>query len=191
MPKRGLTPKPLFEPCAGGGVHLRPPKWADFDEWAELRQENRAYLQPWEPRWGVNHLTRPTYKARLSRFKKMISEDSGYPFHIFRAGDNRLVGACNLTSIKRGSMRSAHLGYWVGEKFSRNGFARAAVRASLKFAYSDLGLHRIEAAVHGENIASIKLLDNEGFTQEGTARGLLKIDDNWRDHLIYAKLSTD
>lgn len=191
MPKRGIVPKPLFEACLGGGVRLRTPKWADFESWVALRRENKAYLKPWEPSWDDAHLSRTAYRTRLSQYKKMITKDTGYPFHIFSAVDDSLVGACNLTSIKRGSMASVHLGYWVGKKYGRNGFARAAVRSSLRFAFEDLGLHRIEAAVRAENTASIKLLENVGFSLEGTARGLLKIDGQWRDHLIYGMLSSD
>lgn len=191
MPKRGQTPKPIFEPCVGGRVYLATPKWADFDNWVALRSENKTYLKSWEPSWDEAHLTRSSYRSRLGVFKKMVAGDTGYPFHVFREGDDRLVGACNITSVKRGSMQSAHIGYWVGEHYSRNGFARAAVRASLRFAFDDLKLHRVEAAVQPENTASISLLEKTGFKLEGTARGLLKIDGKWADHMIYAKLSGD
>jgi len=191
MSKRGHTPKPIFEPCAGGGVQLRVPKWADFEEWVDLRRANRDHLQPWEPTWKDDHLSRQSYKARLAQFKAMISADTGYPFHVFRADDNRLVGACNLTYVRRGSLQCANIGYWVGEAFSRKGFARASLRATLRFAFDDLGLHRINAAVQSDNEASIKLLETSGFTQEGVARSYLKVDGQWQDHVIYAKLSTD
>ncbi len=191
MLKRAHIPTSLYEPCIGGGVNLRAPKWADFEEWGVLRRDNKDYLKPWEPKWDDAHLSRTSYRSRLDKFKTMTTSGTGYPFHIFRAGDERLVGACNVTSVKRGSSRSAHIGYWVGEKYARNGVARAAVRAVLRFAFEDLDLHRIEAAVRAENIASIKLLEKNGFAQEGIARGMLKIDGQWRDHLIYAKLSSD
>jgi len=191
MPKRGQTPKPLFEPCAGGGVNLMQPKWADFDEWVTLRRNNMDHLSPWEPSWNPAHLSRSSYRSRLAKFKKMISSDTGYPFHIFRADNGALVGACNLTFIRRGSLQSASIGYWVGKEFSRQGYARAAVRAALKFAFGELGLHRIEAGVRPENTASIKLLENTGFEREGTARGMIKIDGTWEDHLVYARLSSD
>ncbi len=191
MPKRGQTPKSLIEPCAGGGVSLRAPTWADFEHWTELRRANEDYLKPWEPSWDAAHLSRATYKARLAKFKKMISQDEAYPFYVFRADTNQLVGACNLTQIKRGSLQSAHIGYWVGETYIRKGFARASVRAVLRFAFEELGLHRVSAAVQADNQASIKLLENLGFTKEGLARDFLKIDGTWTDHLIYAKLSHD
>ena len=191
MSRRGKTPKLLFEPCKGGGINLRQPAWADYDDWAALRRENRDHLTPWEPSWNDAHLTRPSYRARLVTLKAMIAGDKGYPFHVCRAQDDRLVGACNLTHIKRGSLQSAHIGYWTGEEYARKGFARAAVRGVLRYAFEELGLHRVNAAVRAENMASIKLLENIGFHKEGVAREFLKIDGQWIDHLIYAKLSHD
>jgi ribosomal-protein-alanine N-acetyltransferase len=61
----------------------------------------------------------------------------------------------------------------------------------LKFAFGELGLHRVEAGVRPENTASIKLLENLGFKREGTARGMIKIDGKWEDHFVYARLSSD
>ncbi len=192
MPKRGHKPKPLYEPCAGGGVHLRVPAWADFEYWVELRRTNREYLQPWEPSWKPTHLSRQSYKARLEQFKTMIAKDEAYPFHVFRSTEPRhLVGACNLTNIKRGPLQSAHIGYWIGRDFVRQGYARASLRAVTRFAFEDLGLHRLTAAVQESNHASIKLLEGTGFGLEGKARSYLKVDGNWQDHLIYGRLATD
>lgn len=167
------------------------PKWADFEEWVTLRRNNIDHLAPWEPSWNPEHLSRSSYRSRLAQFKKMVSADTGYPFHVFRADTGKLVGACNLTYVRRGSLQGASIGYWVGQEFSRQGFARASVRAVLKFAFGELGLHRVEAGVRPENTASIKLLENLGFKHEGTARGLIKIDGKWEDHFVYARLSSD
>ena len=191
MSKRGQIPKPIFEPCVGGGVYLRVPSWSEFEEWVKLRRNNRGHLQPWEPTWQDKHLTRQSYKTRISQFKSMITSDNGYPFHVFRADDNRLVGACNITFVRRGSLQCAHIGYWIGQEYGRNGFARASLKAALRFAFDDLGLHRLSAAVQASNQASIQLLETTGFVREGLARNYLKIDGRWQDHLIYAKLSTD
>ena len=174
-----------------GNVILRHPKWADYEDWVDLRRSNKAHLSPWEPLWDDNHLTRPSYRARLSRFKKMVSGETGYPFHIFRETDMQIIGACNITHLERGINQSAKLGYWVGEQYARQGYARASVRAACQFCFDELGLHRIEAAVRPDNTPSIHLLEAIGFMREGTARGYLRIDGQWHDHVIYARLSSD
>ena len=175
--------------AAGGTIRLAHPRWADFEAWANLRRENADYLRPWEPYVSTEGLNRTAYRSRLSRLKKLVQQDRAFPFHIFR--ENTLVGACNITHIERGTAQSAKLGYWIGESFTGRGFARASVCAASDFCFTGLGLHRVEAAVQSDNMASIKVLQASEFTLEGTARGLLKINGSWRDHDIYAKLSGD
>lgn len=181
----------LFEPSSGGGVYLRHPQLTDFEAWSNLREESRGFLQPWEPTWTDAHLSVQSYRKRMARYKKMVAADEGYPFHILRASDNRLVGACNITQVTRRVAQTASLGYWVGERYARQGFARAAVRAACKFSFETLALHRLEAAVRAENMPSKNLLEALGFHYEGVGRGYLKIDGAWRDHLLYARLSSD
>ncbi len=183
--------KTLIEQAAGGRVELRHPRWADYDDWAELRKSNKDYLAPWEPDWSQAHLTRASFKTRLSAYDRMVSQGTGYPFHIFAGSSLRLVGACNISRIQQEPAKSCQLGYWVGQDHARQGFARAAVRAAMAFCFGDLGLHRIEAAVQPDNERSVALLQASDFTFEGTARGYLKINGRWRDHDIYARLSGD
>ncbi|MGJ8563303.1 MAG: GNAT family N-acetyltransferase [Alphaproteobacteria bacterium] len=175
----------------GGAIEMCHPRWAEFETWTHLRRANEDYLTPWEPEWSAAQFTRGSYKARLSGFKKMVDADTGYPFHIFRGSDKALIGACNIIGVRRHVAQTAQIGYWLGEQYSGNGFARAAVREASKFCFESLGLHRLEAAVQPENERSIRLLEAVGFTKEGTARGYLKINGVWADHDMYALLSSD
>jgi ribosomal-protein-alanine N-acetyltransferase len=81
--------------------------------------------------------------------------------------------------------QSAAIGYWVGQRHARHGYTLAAVRQVLRFAFDGLGLHRVEAACCPENEASRRLLLKAGFEAEGRARGYLKINGEWRDHLTF------
>ncbi|MDR3448741.1 MAG: GNAT family protein, partial [Alphaproteobacteria bacterium] len=51
--------------------------------------------------------------------------------------------------------------------------------------------HRIEAACLEDNARSRGLLAKAGFQYEGRARGLLKINGVWRDHMVFAVLRDD
>ncbi|MGZ8370158.1 MAG: GNAT family N-acetyltransferase, partial [Caulobacteraceae bacterium] len=55
---------------AGEGVRLRPPRASDFDAWSELRLSSRAFLQPWEPAWPADDLTRPAFRRRLANYAR-------------------------------------------------------------------------------------------------------------------------
>jgi len=173
----------------GEGVRLRPYRAADFPEWAGLREGSRAFLQPWEPTWPSDDLTRAAFRRRLAAYAQDQDRGEAYAFLIFEADTNAMAGGITLRHIRRGVAQMGSIGYWVGQPFIRRGHAVAAARAVLGFAFGRLGLHRIEAACIPDNMASRGVLTKAGFEQEGYAKAYLKIDGRWRDHLLFAKLA--
>jgi ribosomal-protein-alanine N-acetyltransferase len=89
---------------------LRPPRSADYRAWVELRQESKGFLQPWEPTWPADDLTRAAYRRRLSIYSRDQDLGHGYAFFVFRKGDNRLVGGINLRDVRRGVAQTGALG---------------------------------------------------------------------------------
>ena len=79
----------------------------------------------------------------------------------------------------------------MGVPFAGQGYMTDSVRLGLRFAFGTLGLHRVEAACLVHNEASRRVLEKTGFIREGLARGYLKIDGAWQDHLLYAILRED
>ena len=57
------------------------------------------------------------------------------------------------------------------------------------FGFEHVQLNRIEAYVSPSNSGSIKVLEKNGFYQEGLLRKLLYINGKWQDHYIYASLT--
>ena len=176
---------------AGDGLVLRTPQMADWTEWARLREESRAFLTPWEPTWPADDLTRAAFRRRIRRYSEDQRGDLAYAFFIFGKEDNSLLGGLTLANVRRGCAQSGSLGYWMGARHSRKGHMTAAVRALIPFAFGALKLHRIEAACIPANIASIRLLEKNGFKREGFARQYLCIDGVWQDHLLFARLEAD
>ncbi len=189
---RGLTFPGGQQPVLRGqGVYLRYPRIGDYLNWARLRGESRAFLSPWEPVWASDELTKGAFRRRIKRYQKESRLDSAYAFFVFRAEDDVLMGGCTLSNIRRGVTQCCALGYWIGERFSRQGYMQDATRALIPFIFTTLGLHRIEAACLPSNEASRNLLSKVGFVQEGMARRYLQINGEWRDHLLFALLEAD
>ena len=113
---------------AGENVRLRPHRSGDFEEWAALRARSRAFLQPWEPTWPADDLTRGAWRRRLSAYAHDIERGLAYPFLVFST-DNAMVGGITLSNVRRGVAQMGSIGYWVGEPFTRNGYTVASVRA--------------------------------------------------------------
>ena len=176
---------------SGEGVVLRPPKWVDYGEWSALRQASRAFLQPWEPTWGADDLARSAFRRRLASYQRDIDGGTAFPFFVFREEDGALVGGVTLSNVRRGVAQMASLGYWVGQPHARRGHTLAGVKAVCRFAFQQLGLHRVEAACLPQNAPSAALLLKAGFEEEGYAKAYLKIDGDWRDHRLFGLLSPE
>jgi len=175
----------------GDLVWLRPPRASDYDAWLQVRSDSRSFLEPWEPTWPADVLTRTAFRRRLKRYARDVRDDFGYSFFVFRRSDDTLVGGVNLSHVHRGVAQSCSMGYWMGERYARQGLMSDAVKAAVSFAFDDLGLHRVEAACVPQNIPSRDLMRKIGFQEEGYARKYLRINGKWQDHLLFAWLSTD
>lgn len=172
-------------------LYLRAPSVDDYAVWAVLRMESREFLTPWEPTWNEDDLTRNAFRLRTKRAAREISTDEAYSLFVFESHSETLLGGLTLGLIRRGVAQACTLGYWMGQRHAGKGHMSEAVRGALRFAFSELALHRVEAACLPNNEPSRRLLERVGFQHEGLARAYLKINGVWADHLLYAALSTD
>lgn len=172
-------------------VLLRAPQMSDYPAWAELRAASQDFLVPWEPLWAPDELSRASFRRRIRHYLRDMREDVGYALFVYDNRSSALVGGVTLCNVRRGVTQSCTLGYWVGAAYARQGYMTAAVRAVVPFVFDSLGLHRLEAACLPTNTASMRLLERVGFEREGLARRYLRINGEWRDHVLYALLEAD
>src|SRR5690349_2631557 len=175
----------------GEGVMLRTPQVTDHTEWAALREQSRDFLTPWEPIWPADDLSRAAFRRRLKRYDEDQRTDQAYAFLIFRNEDHALLGGITLANLRRGVAQAGSIGYWIGERYARQGYMGTALRALIPYAFESLRLHRLEAACIPTNAASIRLLEKSGFTREGYAREHLCINGVWSDHLLFGRLKDE
>ena len=169
----------------GDGVLLRPPRAGDYAAWSTLRDGSRDYLQPWEPAWPEDDLTKAAFRRRLSIYAREMELGHAWPFFVLVDGGKTLTGAVTLSNVRRGVAETGTLGYWIGQPYSGHGVATAAVRAVVGYAFDTLKLHRLEAACLPTNHGSRRVLEKSGFRNEGRARAYLKINGAWADHLLF------
>lgn len=182
---------PSSEALAGQHVYLRAPEAGDYDAWAQLRAQSRNHLQPWEPSWAEDSLSREGFRRRLAWFEKLKRQDMGQAFFIFTGLNDALVGGITLSNLRRGAALCGELGYWIGAPHAGQGFMTEALGLTAAHCFGQLKLHRLEAATLPENLPSQRLLLRAGFRPEGLLREYLKIDGVWRDHRLYARLADD
>jgi ribosomal-protein-alanine N-acetyltransferase len=155
---------------------------ADADELAGIYRTNRDFLRPFEPTRPEDFFTAEVQRERIERIGddrwRWAIEDEG-----------RIVGVISLGDVLRESLQLANVGYFVAQAFNGRGLATRAVADVVRFAFGEAGLHRLEAGTLPDNHASQRVLEKNGFMRYGLARGLLKIDGVWRDHVLFELLN--
>lgn len=188
---RNTSPMWTNQTLSGKQISMRAPRDEDWSSWAELRAESRDFLVPWEPTWSADSLSRTAYRRRIRRYYNDARDSKGYAFFIFSKPRESIVGGITLSNVRAGVALSCSLGYWIGKPHARKGYMTDAIFAVLPFVFDHLRLHRLEAACIPDNLASKRLLQRCGFTQEGLARQYLRINGIWHDHLLFSLLESD
>jgi ribosomal-protein-alanine N-acetyltransferase len=164
-------------------VYLRPPSIEDRDEFIRL---NRASISFY--RGLATPISTP---QRFANYLSRCQRDDFEGFLICQRSDGAIVGSINISQIFRSGFQSAYLGYQVGAPFAGRGYMTEALQLLLRHAFDKMKLHRLEANIQPNNIASIALVKRAGFTKEGYSPRYLKICGRWRDHERWAILAED
>ncbi|MBG0561990.1 GNAT family N-acetyltransferase [Actinoplanes aureus] len=151
---------------------------------AALVRANRAYLEPWDPIRDESYYTEYGQRRLIA---DVLGKDDALPYVI--VVDGRVVGRVTLSNVVRGPFLSASLGYWVAEETAGRGVASAAVAAIVRAAFTEHGLHRVEAATLLHNVRSRRVLERNGFERIGMAPRYLRIAGEWQDHYLFQLLA--
>ena len=170
-----------------GDITLRPMRWGDKNEWQGVRERSKAWLAPWES-------THPDGLVRSVRFMDMLlaarkQARAGHMLPMVIEWRGQLVGQITLGNIVWGSLRQGYIGYWIGAEYAGRGITTTAVAMLTDHALLDMGLHRVEINIRPENVASIRVVEKNGFHFEGLRPRYLHIDGDWRDHHCYVMTS--
>lgn len=188
---RFLSRRPEGPLLYGNDHLLRLARYSDYDQWLALRSESRVFLQPWEPTWRDDELSEPSFRARVNRGHDEYHAGYAVPLLLFDRLQATLLGGLTVGYIRRGAAQSCMIGYWMGERHAGQGHMLAALKIAIPYIYGQLQLHRIEAACIPDNWKSVRLLEKSGFEREGLLRKYLKINGEWRDHVMFSRLPED
>lgn len=177
----------------GQRVMLRPLVLGDFEAWREVRLRCHDWLTVWEPsrQPGSPDPTtdRDAFGVRCAARQRERALGTGHGFGVFHEG--RLCGEINLNSIQRGPFQNAYVGYWIDQAVAGQGLMPEAVVVLARFAFEELGLHRIQVSIIPRNRASRRIPEKLGLRDEGTAQRYLEINGVWEDHVRYAMTSEE
>jgi RimJ/RimL family protein N-acetyltransferase len=176
---------PPIEPVElPAGDHLLR-RWREEDAdayWAALRSPGGRL---WH---GSNLDTRDDAVAALAQRRDWTTGDHASWALVDGA---ELLGSISVHRIDR-NQDDGEIGYWIAPAARGRGLAGQAAEAACRWAFSDLGLHRIQLFHAVENVASARVAEKARFTCEGRLRQSHRYGDGLRhDELLWARLGTD
>lgn len=171
---------------AHGPIGVRPLRLRDAADWRITRLTNRDWLEPWEATTPgvVADESGRGYVDAIRGMRREARLGLAYPFSL--TFDGHFIGQITVGAIARGSANSAYLGYWIARSHAGRGIMPTALAMVVDHCFGAAGLHRVEANIRPENMASRRVVDKLGFRLEGTRLRYIHIAGAWRDHLSYA-----
>lgn len=102
--------------------------------------------------------------------------------------DGTVVGGIGLILNGDVYIKSAEIGYWIGEPFWGKGIAAEALRQITEYAFNTFDLVRLYAEVFENNKASMRVLEKNGFYLEGVRRKSVFKNEVLMDDYIWVRL---
>lgn len=141
--------------------------------------------------WGVAPTTNiAATRQLLIRDLQAVEKGQALFWAIVLIESDRVIGKCTLWQFSERNLR-AEVGYVLRREYWRRGLMTDALRAMLDYAFSTLGLHRLEADTDDNNVASLALLEKLGFEREGFFRDRWLVSGNWQHSVMLGLLKPD
>jgi len=121
----------------------------------------------------------PSHSFSVKSTKEWLEKEQSkdppgfYMFAIHTLDDDKLIGEIGLDAVELPHMET-FVGIGLGERETwGKGFGTDAMRIILRYAFSELNLHRVSLTVFEYNPRAIQSYIKAGFVEEGRVRGFL------------------
>jgi len=98
-------------------------------------------------------------------------------------GQDKMIGKCILFQFSPANHR-AEIGFILNRDYWRRGLMLQALETVIRFAFTTLDLHRIEADVDPDNAGSLGILQKLGFEREGLFKDRWSLNGAWVDSVM-------
>ena len=154
--------------------------------------ENVNHLAPTSPLMPPDFLTDAFWHRQLARNDDDFAHGRAVKLFLFdKSEESVVVRQISLNNIVRGAAYYCDMGYSLAEDRQGHGLMSEALVSTIRYAFDELGLHRIKAAYLPSNERSGRVLRRLGFVVEGHARDYLLIQGRWQDQILVGLTNPD
>ena len=176
-----------FQQLLDGEICLNPVNVGDAENLFSLVDQNRAYLREWLPWLDNNRSIQDTINFIELSQKKF---DKNEALLICIRYQNKIVGLIGFHYFDWNN-RSTSIGYWLAQNFQSKGIMARSCALLVNYAFTELGLNRVEIRCAIQNEKSRAIPEKLGFKNEGTIRDGEWLHDKFVDLVIYGMLSRE
>lgn len=152
----------LFQPMDTTRLRLRCIVSQDAEATSTLMTQA---ISNWLASWPLPFTSRMA-ERRIELAREAANRGDALPCAIIVKDRESLAGWINLSRSVDDRRRGA-LGYWLGEQYHRQGFAREALAALLRTGFDLLDLDVIEAGAQPGNTSSLAMMRACGMVEAG------------------------
>ncbi|WP_225098268.1 GNAT family N-acetyltransferase [Streptomyces sp. CoH27] len=177
------TPQPTLP--TGDGLLLRP--WQPQDAPAV----HAAFQDPLMHQWHIRSCDSEEEAAGwIGQWQQEWRGERQAQWAVVAADGDELLGRVALRDIVLGD-GVAEVAYWTVARARGRGVAVRATTALSRWAFEEVGLHRLELSHATANQASCRVAGKVGFAPEGIKRSALLHPDGWHDVHLHARVRGD
>lgn len=171
-------------------IQLVPANLSLAKQVVDYYKRNRGFLESFEPVRGEEFFSLEYQRTALKNEIVEYEARTAFRYYIMSMEHpSKIIGVIGLNNVVWGAFCSAFLGYKLDKDCINKGYMSAAVEMLTKYAFEELGLHRIEANVMPKNKASLRVLEKNQFINEGISKYYLNINGVWEDHIHMVKIN--
>ncbi|MEV1065755.1 GNAT family N-acetyltransferase [Streptomyces sp. NPDC050263] len=177
------APQPVLP--TGDGLVLRP--WRAEDAPAV----HAAFQDPLIHQWHIRAADSEEEVAGwIAEWQQAWEGEQSAQWAVVDADTDVLLGRVALRGIQLGE-GLAEVAYWTTGAARGRGVASRATAALSRWAFDEIGFHRLELSHATANEASCRVAEKAGFTLEGTKRSAVLHQDGWHDMHLHARVQGD
>lgn len=138
----------------------------------------------WTPHESVEET-----RKRCSAVETLSAQENYYHWAIVFEGE--LIGDIEIGLVDRSE--TGNVGYCMAKKYWGKGLMTEAFREVIRFAFEEVGLHRIEGMHAAVNIGSSRVMEKCGLRCEGVKRDGFRLfsTNEWTDIVVRGILRED
>ena len=159
----------LLRPLVPADAPMLARHAADDDVWRNLRDR---FPHPYTLQDAEAYIASTAGRAQQTSFGIIV--------------DGEAAGTVSLMPGEDIARHTAEIGYWLGRAFRGRGVITDAVHAVTRYAFAELGMHRVFAVPFAHNTASCRVLEKAGYALEGRMRRSAVKEGVVLDQCLYA-----